>query len=79
MLLLAFGGIVAAALGAIGVAVSGGPHLSFHDLDPWLVVYAIGLLVTLGLIGGFAPASPTITWAPTATSCSRFASGWSCP
>lgn len=47
-LLVALGGILVAALGAIGVSTSGGTHLSFGDLDPWLVVYGIGLLVALG-------------------------------
>lgn len=47
-LLVALGGILVAALGAIGVFASGGTHLGLHDLDPWLVVYALGLLVALG-------------------------------
>jgi hypothetical protein len=46
--LVALAGGLVAVLGAIGVASGDEPHLSFHRLDPWLVVYAIGVLVTLG-------------------------------
>lgn len=46
--LVVAGGTGVAALGAIGVASSGTPHLSLDSLDPWLVVYAIGVLVALG-------------------------------
>jgi hypothetical protein len=46
--LVALGGILIAALGAIGVAAGEGTRLSMSDLDPWLVVYAIGLLIALG-------------------------------
>lgn len=46
--LIAGGGVLVAALGAIGVASSDAPHLSLDSLDPWLVVYALGVLVALG-------------------------------
>ncbi len=42
------GGFLVAALGALGVALGDPPHLDFGGLDPWLVVYAIGLLAGLG-------------------------------
>lgn len=45
---LALAGVIVAALGAIGVSTGEEPHLSLHDLDPWLVLYAIGLLIALG-------------------------------
>lgn len=41
-------GVVVAAIGAIGVAGGAQPHLSFSELDPWLVVFALGTLVALG-------------------------------
>ena len=41
-------GIVVAAIGAIGVVAGEEPHLSFSELDPWLVVFALGTLVALG-------------------------------
>lgn len=47
-LLLALAGAAIAGLGAAGVAGGEEPHLSLDDLDPWLVVYAIGLIVALG-------------------------------
>ncbi len=57
---LAVAGAAVAAIGAIGVASGDEPHLSLGDLDPWLVVYAIGLMVALGagpygLYDRFAP------------------------
>lgn len=42
------GGFLVAGLGALGVALGDPPHLDFGGLDPWLVVYAIGLLAGLG-------------------------------
>ena len=42
------GGFLIAALGALGVVLGERPHLDLDDLDPWLVVYAIGLLTGLG-------------------------------
>jgi hypothetical protein len=42
------GGILVAALGTLGVALDDGSRLGVDALDPWLVVYAIGLLVALG-------------------------------
>lgn len=42
------GGVLVACLGALGVALGDGPHLSLDGLDPWLVVYAVGLLAALG-------------------------------
>ena len=39
-----------AALGAIGEASSEDRELSLGSLDPWLVVYALGLLVALGAL-----------------------------
>jgi len=47
-LLVAVGGVLVAALGAIGVSSDDRTHLGFVELDPWLVVYALGLLVALG-------------------------------
>lgn len=47
-LVVALGGALVAGVGAIGVGASDGVRLGLHDLDPWLVVYAIGLLVALG-------------------------------
>ena len=46
--LLALAGGLVAAFGAIGVAAGEDPHLSVRHLDPWLVVYAIGVLLALG-------------------------------
>ena len=43
-------GFLVAALGALGVIFGERPHLDFDDLDPWLVVYAVGLLTGLGAI-----------------------------
>lgn len=45
---LAVAGVAVAAVGAIGVAGGEEPHLSLDGLDPWLAVYALGLLVSLG-------------------------------
>jgi hypothetical protein len=45
---LAVAGLVVAALGAIGTASGEEPHLSLGDLDPWLVIYALGLMLALG-------------------------------
>ena len=46
--LAVLGGLLLAALGAVGVLASDSPELSFDSLDPWLVVYAVGLLIALG-------------------------------
>lgn len=46
--LITGGGALVAVLGAIGVASTDGPHLALDSLDPWLVVYALGVLVALG-------------------------------
>ena len=43
-------GVLVAALGAIGEVSSEDPELSLSSLDPWLVVYALGLLVALGAL-----------------------------
>jgi hypothetical protein len=48
--LTVLGGILLAALGALGVSLSDGPRLTFDSLDPWLVVYALGLFVALGAL-----------------------------
>jgi hypothetical protein len=48
--LLVFAGLLVAGLGALGVAVSDGPHLGFDHLDPWLIVFALGLLTALGAL-----------------------------
>ncbi len=45
---LAFAGLGVAAIGALGVATGEGTRLSLGDLDPWLVVYAVGLFIALG-------------------------------
>lgn len=47
-LLVGLGGFLVAGLGAIGVSSSDGPRLGFDDLDPWLVIYALGVLTALG-------------------------------
>jgi hypothetical protein len=44
----ALAGAGVAAGGLIGVALSDGPYLSFSELSPWLVVWAIGLFALLG-------------------------------
>lgn len=41
-------GLLVAALGAVGVTSSEEPHLALDALDPWLAVYAIGVLTALG-------------------------------
>lgn len=46
--MVVLGGLLLACFGALGVAVSDEPHLTFDSLDPWLVVYALGLLMSLG-------------------------------
>jgi hypothetical protein len=46
--LVILGGFLVAGLGALGVALGDPPHLDFGGLDPWLVVYAIGLLAAFG-------------------------------
>lgn len=46
--LTALAGTLVAIFGGVGVAISDPPHLSFEALDPWLVVYALGLCVALG-------------------------------
>lgn len=38
-----------AALGLLGMLLSDGPYLSIDELSPWLVVWAVALLVLLGL------------------------------
>ncbi|MFN8150545.1 MAG: hypothetical protein U0R24_05405 [Solirubrobacterales bacterium] len=48
LLLVGLGGVIVAAIGALGVSSGDEPHLSFGDLDPWLVVFAIGTLIALG-------------------------------
>jgi len=48
--LTVLGGVLLAGLGALGVALSDGPRLTFDSLDPWLVVYALGLFTALGAI-----------------------------
>ena len=48
LLLVGLGGVLVAAVGALGVASGDEPHLSFGELDPWLVVFALGTLVMLG-------------------------------
>ena len=48
--IVVLGGLLVAALGAVGVIVGARPHLSFDRLDPWLVVYALGLLTALGAL-----------------------------
>lgn len=47
-ILLALSGLTVAAIGAVGVAAGEGTRLSFSEFDPWLVPYAIGLLIALG-------------------------------
>jgi hypothetical protein len=44
----ALAGAGVAAGGLIAVALSDGPYLSFSELSPWLVVWAIGLFALLG-------------------------------
>ena len=46
-LLVALGGALVAGLGAVGVASGEEPHLSLSGFDPWLAVYAIGILTAL--------------------------------
>lgn len=48
VLLTAFAGVLLACLGALGVALGDGARLTLDDLDPWLVVYALGLMLALG-------------------------------
>ena len=43
-------GVLVAALGALGVALSDGARLTLDSLDPWLVVYALGLFAALGAL-----------------------------
>jgi len=43
-------GVLIAAFGALGLATTDGPRLSLDSLDPWVVVYALGVLVTLGSV-----------------------------
>lgn len=45
---LAIAGLAVAAVGAIGMAAGSEPHLSVEEFDPWLVVYALGLILALG-------------------------------
>jgi len=45
-----FGGLLVAVLGALGVTLGDPPHLSFDRVDPWLIVYALGLLTALGAL-----------------------------
>jgi hypothetical protein len=44
------GGLLLAAFGALGVALSDGARLALDSLDPWLAVYALGLLAALGAL-----------------------------
>ena len=48
--LVVLGGVLVAALGALGVVLGDEPHLGFDHLDPWLIVYALGLLTALGAL-----------------------------
>jgi hypothetical protein len=48
--LTVLGGVLFAGLGALGVALSDGARLTLDSLDPWLVVYALGLLAALGAL-----------------------------
>jgi hypothetical protein len=48
--LVVLGGVLVAALGAAGVALGDEPHLGFDDFDPWLIVFALGLLAALGAL-----------------------------
>lgn len=48
LLLAGLAGVAVAAIGAIGVVAGQQPHLSFSELDPWLIVFAVGALVALG-------------------------------
>lgn len=45
---IGYAGMAVALVGAIGVLSGEEPHLSWGDLDPWLVVFAIGVMVALG-------------------------------
>ena len=48
LLRIGLAGAAVAALGAVGVASGDEPHLSLSDIDPWLIVFALGVLVVLG-------------------------------
>lgn len=48
LLRLGLAGIVIATVGAIGVSGGTEPHLSLSALDPWLVIFALGVLLALG-------------------------------
>ena len=43
-------GFLLACLGALGVVLGDGARLTLDDLDPWLIVYALGILVALGAL-----------------------------
>ncbi len=45
VLLTGLGGALLAAIGAAGTAASSGTRLSFDGIDPWLIVFAVGLAV----------------------------------
>lgn len=48
LLWVGLAGAAVAVVGVIGVSSGEPPHLSFSALDPWLVVFAIGVLIVLG-------------------------------
>ena len=48
--LTVLGGVLLAAFGALGVIASDGARLTLDSLDPWLVVYALGLFAALGAL-----------------------------
>ncbi len=48
--LTVLGGLLLAALGGLGVVLSDGARLALDSLDPWLLVYALGLLAALGAL-----------------------------
>jgi uncharacterized membrane protein YkvI len=43
-------GLALTLAGALGVLVGDGPYLRFSALSPWLVAYALGLIVLLALL-----------------------------
>lgn len=43
-------GVLVATLGAIGEAASEDPGLGLGSVEPWIVVYALGLLIALGAL-----------------------------
>ena len=48
--LTGLGGGLLAALGAAAVAAGSEPHLDLDRIDPWLVVFAVGLAVLFGAV-----------------------------